>query len=41
MRNVAENGGVEYGVERRCEMWWRTLTCNALENGYVKYGGLL
>ena len=37
--NVVENGGVEYGVERRCEIWWITLMWNMVENGGVECGG--
>ena len=41
MWNDPENGYVECGVERWCEIWWRTVMWNAPEKGYVKCGGEL
>ena len=36
---MVENVDVECSGERLREMWWRTLTWNAPENGDVEYGG--
>lgn len=39
MWNMVDNFDVEYGGERCCEIWWRTLMWNVVDNGYVRYGG--
>ena len=41
MRNLVGNFDVECSKERWCEIWWRTVTWNAPEKGYVKCGGEL
>lgn len=39
VENLVDNFDVKSGGERWCEIWWITLTWNAPENGYVRYGG--
>ena len=39
--NMVDNFDVECSAERLREIGWITLTWNAPENGYVRYGGEL